>query len=266
MNKDLFKSINPQHTIGLIFDVDELLFDNREEIRSAYRALVEARSIMLQRDESFSGKNLFDIISNIKLKYNLSESVDELVRERRAVYIEKLKNSKSSPRAGVKELFEFIENNRPSLNIRIAYATSSEKAFNEIVMKKIFNDIGMYKYALDPDSFFFQNNGEPASTCWENGLVKKPDPMLYKITMAKMKLPPSQCIAFEDSLSGYKAAHTAGLNIVVIPGQRNYKHFIDIEYKVLYEDRFCKLASLKDFMPFLKTLLREQIKGGISWQ
>lgn len=262
LDENFFLKANPKHTIGLIFDVDELLFDNRNEIHSAYKSLLTSRAIVPEKGEAFLGKDLFEVISNIKFKYNLSESIEELVQERRAVYIDKLDKSKSHPCVGVKELFWFIERNRAFLDIRTAYVTSSEKAFTEIILKKIFTDIKMNKYILNPDRFFFSRDGQYASTCWAEGLVKKPDPILYKTTIAKMGLAPHQCIAFEDSLSGFLSAYKVGTNVVLVPKQRNYKHFLHFKYNELYEGRICKLKSLKDFLPFLENIKKYAKKEG----
>ncbi|MDD5617876.1 MAG: HAD family phosphatase [Candidatus Omnitrophica bacterium] len=254
----MFKNINTRETVGLIFDVDELLFDNNKEIHAAYEEILKSRLIAPKKNETFPGRNLFEIISRIKSKYNLNESLDELIKERRTAYIERLKNSKSKPCCGVKELFEFIEENRADLNIRIAYATSSEKAFTEIILRKIFVDISMPKYILNPNSFFFSDNGEHASTCWKQGLTKKPEPDIHNITLEKMRLLPSQCIAFEDSRSGFQAAYAAGLNVIIIPNKNNHKDFSSFKYRNIHEGRICKLKSLRDFLPFLKTLKQKK--------
>lgn len=250
----MFKNIDIKKIVGLIFDVDELLFDNNKDIRFAYEEILKTRFIVPEIGEMYLGKNLFEIVSKIKSKYKLRESLDELVQERRIMYLEKLKTSTSKPCCGVKEIFKFIEKNKRYLNIRIAYATSSEKVFTEIILKKIFTEISMPQYAANPDSFFFNSDGECASTCWRQGLTKKPNPEIHNRTVTKMKLEPQQCIAFEDSLSGFQAAYAAGLNVIIIPNKNNKNKFLQHDYETVYEDRICKLNSLKDFLPFLKSL------------
>ena len=47
---------------------------------------------------------------------------------------------------------------------------------------------------------------------------KKPDPGIYLWVLERMDLPPSQCLAFEDSPAGLRAASGAGLRTVVTPG------------------------------------------------
>ena len=45
----------------------------------------------------------------------------------------------------------------------------------------------------------------------------KPDPELYLQALAELGLQPEETICFEDSPNGALAAHTAGLNVVIVP-------------------------------------------------
>lgn len=45
----------------------------------------------------------------------------------------------------------------------------------------------------------------------------KPFPDIYLLAAERLNLPPSRCIAFEDSGSGVRAARTAGLTVVAVP-------------------------------------------------
>jgi len=47
--------------------------------------------------------------------------------------------------------------------------------------------------------------------------AKKPAPDAYLLALARLQLPASQCLAFEDSRNGVEAAIAAGLNVVVCP-------------------------------------------------
>lgn len=45
----------------------------------------------------------------------------------------------------------------------------------------------------------------------------KPDGEIYSITAKKLNLPPSECLAIEDSPNGVLSAHVAGLHCVMVP-------------------------------------------------
>jgi HAD superfamily hydrolase (TIGR01509 family) len=46
---------------------------------------------------------------------------------------------------------------------------------------------------------------------------KKPDPEVYRLALADLGLPPSECLAFEDSANGLHAALAAGIPTVITP-------------------------------------------------
>lgn len=264
--KNIFSAfkIDTNKTVGLIFDVDELLYDNSNEIFLAYRSLLDSRNIPMQEQECFPGANLFEIISGIKKRYSIEEAVDGLVSERRKKYIELIQNNDSAVKKGVKEVFCFLEQNKNDLGFRLAYASSSEKLFIEIILKKVFRFCGLNAYVSNPDSFFYNNvNNELASSWWEPGLKKKPDPMIYNETINKLGLSSQQCLTFEDSQSGLKAALAAGLNVIVVPSGGNKKYFKDFKPNVIYENKFCIMESMLDFLsPLASFKNSKMIKKG----
>jgi beta-phosphoglucomutase-like phosphatase (HAD superfamily) len=85
-------------------------------------------------------------------------------------------------------------------------------------------------------------------------MKKKPSPMVYEETLAKLGLASNQCIAFEDSQSGFEAATTAGLNIVVVPTPISQSSFGHIDYNAFNPEGVCKLKSLSEFLPVLDML------------
>ncbi len=44
----------------------------------------------------------------------------------------------------------------------------------------------------------------------------KPDPEIYLLAMSRLRVPPEECLALEDSVSGVRAALAAGANVVAI--------------------------------------------------
>ena len=48
----------------------------------------------------------------------------------------------------------------------------------------------------------------------------KPDPALYLLAAARLATSPHECIAFEDSENGARAAQAAGVRVVVVPDLR----------------------------------------------
>lgn len=51
----------------------------------------------------------------------------------------------------------------------------------------------------------------------EQEIAGKPDPAVYRTTMSLLGVYPYQCVAFEDSLSGVRAAKAAGAMVIAVP-------------------------------------------------
>ena len=58
-----------------------------------------------------------------------------------------------------------------------------------------------------------------AIACGDQVPVKKPAPDIYRLTLSSLRIPAENCIAFEDSLNGLRAAKAAGLATVVTPSR-----------------------------------------------
>jgi HAD superfamily hydrolase (TIGR01509 family) len=57
-----------------------------------------------------------------------------------------------------------------------------------------------------------------------NAPVKKPHPQVYQKVLADMGMAAAQCVAFEDSANGLKAAMAAGLPTVITPNSYTAHH------------------------------------------
>ncbi|MGC2462401.1 MAG: HAD family phosphatase [Steroidobacteraceae bacterium] len=66
----------------------------------------------------------------------------------------------------------------------------------------------------------------------------KPDPAVYLLAADRLGVPPVRCLAFEDSDHGAKAAHEAGLRVVMVPDLKAYD----------FASAYIKLSSLEDAM------------------
>ena len=53
---------------------------------------------------------------------------------------------------------------------------------------------------------------------------KKPDPGVYLTALGLLKLCPAECVAFEDSESGVRAARDAGLHVIAVPSELSQNH------------------------------------------
>ncbi|MBX9873013.1 MAG: HAD-IA family hydrolase [Burkholderiaceae bacterium] len=75
--------------------------------------------------------------------------------------------------------------------------------------------------------------------------LKKPHPMVYQQILQLMQLDPSECLAFEDSGNGLKAATLAGLATVITPTRYTRHHDFGRALQVLPDLADTRLADLQ---------------------
>lgn len=79
---------------------------------------------------------------------------------------------------------------------------------------------------------------------WHSGELEeftKPHPAVYLTTAAKLGLQPEECIAFEDSHAGLRAAHAAGMLTVSVPAP---EVFLDAKFDLAHY----KVESLEHYI------------------
>jgi HAD superfamily hydrolase (TIGR01509 family) len=74
---------------------------------------------------------------------------------------------------------------------------------------------------------------------------KKPHPQVYLQTLQRLQLPAGQCLAFEDSANGLRAAIGAGLATVITPTQFTADHDFSGALKVLPNLQGVTVADLQ---------------------
>lgn len=120
---------------------------------------------------------------------------------------------------GVEAILKYLVNK----GIKIGLATNAPAELIPVVLKKL----GIAEYFQCYSSSDHESQGKPA-------------PDVYLTTANKLNVPPQQCIAFEDTVTGIKSANNANMKSVVIPIA---SEFFDNKYDVAH----MKLSSLADF-------------------
>ncbi|SEI82504.1 sugar-phosphatase [Dyadobacter koreensis] len=108
-------------------------------------------------------------------------------------------------------------------NIKLAVASASHMELIEAVLKRL--------EIID----YFQT--------WHSGELEehtKPHPAVYISTAAKLGIPVHECIAFEDSFTGLRAAHAAKMITICVPNPEVYD---DPKFDLAHY----KLRSLEEF-------------------
>lgn len=77
--------------------------------------------------------------------------------------------------------------------------------------------------------------------------IKKPDPQVYLQVLDALQLPAAQCLAFEDSSNGLRAATAAGLSTIITPNPFTAHHDFSGALRVLPDLSHVTLDSLRDW-------------------
>ena len=135
---------------------------------------------------------------------------------------------------GAPEMLDYLKNN----NIPYALATGSDLRNVEFYL----SELGISKW------FNFGN------ITYADTIIKgKPEPDIYITSAKKMGIDPSECIVFEDAVSGFKAANAAGVLAVIAVREEDLPSTIDdtvsVDLEILnylsYKEVFAKYGLLK---------------------
>ena len=86
--------------------------------------------------------------------------------------------------------------------VRLAIATTTSRANVETLLRTTLGADALLRFE--------------AIVCGEDVLHKKPDPEVYRLALAQLRLPAERCLAVEDSANGLRAALAAGIDTVIV--------------------------------------------------
>jgi HAD superfamily hydrolase (TIGR01509 family) len=136
----------------------------------------------------------------------LQETVDRLHEIKTAAYEQAVKDGAVKMRPGVLALLSAAS----QAGLRLAIATTTSPV----------NISALLRHALGLDWHRNFEVIEDASTAPR----KKPDPMVYQQALARLGLQARQCLAFEDSENGLRAAIGASLPTIITPNAFTAEH------------------------------------------
>tara|TARA_R110002050_G_scaffold9680_14_gene34224 strand:- start:2539 stop:3264 length:726 start_codon:yes stop_codon:yes gene_type:complete len=206
---------------AVIFDMDGTLINSEPMWKEAEKQVfssvgVEVTKALSSKTASMTTREVtqfwYDLFpwSGKSLEQVESEVVD---------HVAKLISIKGTPMEGVKDVLDFFHEKK----FKIGLSTNAPSRLIPIVLEKL--DIAHYFHAISSS---------------EDEINGKPDPAVYLSTAKKLKVEPSKCIAFEDSISGVISAIKANMITIVVPPALE---FSDKKYEMSY----IKLRRLSEF-------------------
>ncbi len=227
---------------ALIFDVDGTLADTEAAHRAAFNQAFDQEGLDWHWDEALYTQLLDVSGGKERLTHywtqrhpevrdvdgaGVRDTIARLHELQTAAYEAMVNDGAVSLRPGVLHLIDAA--GHAGLHLAIATTTSP------------VNIAALLRGAIGSDWRQFFGLVEDASTA----AIKKPHPQVYLQTLQRLQLPAAQCLAFEDSANGLRAATGAGLATVITPTQFTAGHDFSAALKVLPNLQGVTVADLQ---------------------
>jgi HAD superfamily hydrolase (TIGR01509 family) len=182
-----------------IFDFDETMIDLEHEHNEASLRLCEHfGDDYMTMPESFrhsSGRRVIDDVRDLREVFGWTPAIDELMSIRQRFFDEACERDDLSLLPGVEKTVRMLH----ARNIPLAVTSSAVGKSIDLILRRT----GVR------DFFALIVDGSEVTH-------PKPDPEAYLLTAKKLGVDPRQCIVFEDSTVGVRAAKNAGMHCVAI--------------------------------------------------
>ncbi len=185
---------------AIVFDFDGLILDTETTDYEAWQAMYRAYGVELPL--SMWLPIIGDASQDFSIDQHLAELTDkpvdrvELRKRQRALHLEMLEDAVAMP--GVENYIHTAK----ELDIRIGVASGSRRSW---VVDRL-------------DQLGLLDHFETVVCRDDVGGRTKPDPAAYLAAVSNLGVTVDQAIALEDSLPGVKAAKSAGLYCIAVPG------------------------------------------------
>jgi HAD superfamily hydrolase (TIGR01509 family) len=188
-----------------IFDMDGLLIDSERIIMQACIQAAKDIGITYSQAEfvELIGRSSKDASRIMAEQLNGTENVAKMGQGVEAIL--KARNHVFPLKPGVVELLQYYQSNKVVCSV----ASSSPIAHIEHRL----SHVGVLQY------FSSITSGQEVA----NG---KPSPDIYLLAMQRLGVAIDECVAFEDSEPGARAAIAAGLKVVVVPDLKDPSEFV----------------------------------------
>ena len=181
---------------AIIFDLDGLMVDSESLAKQAWQRVLARYGHELDRDtiDALFGLRLADSSRLVKNKFELALSAEQVAAEKNDLFMAMLAGN-LHPMPGLYELLKAVDER----NLARAVATSSKGDYASVALETI----GVDGFAAVITADLVQEG--------------KPAPDTYLAAAKALDLPPSACLALEDSPNGVRAAQAAGMRCVAVP-------------------------------------------------
>lgn len=198
MSDPLEKAIQFPPIKAVIFDMDGLLLDTERIFMSAYQMAANELGYDLSEKvyTKMIGHRADSSQAILRASFDADAPVDEIIDSARRYYYTLLEKGGIPLRPGVEAVLDYFS----ALDIPMAVATSTHRDLALTKLKSV-HLLNRFTAVVSGDEV-------------ENG---KPAPDIYLEAARLVDTLPAQCLVLEDSPTGLRAAHAAGMVPVHIP-------------------------------------------------
>lgn len=183
---------------AILFDLDGTLVDSELFHFECWNEILKESEICLTYSDwlkDYAGIPLARNASTLTEKYALTTPLDELIRRRESLSIQRMMDTEVPLMNYAKEILDFFH----QMPLTMALVTGS----NREEVNTLFEKNGLRKYF----DIIVTNDDVKRS---------KPDPECYNLCRKQLGLEKEECLVFEDTVNGLKAAKAAGLTCFAI--------------------------------------------------
>lgn len=183
---------------AILFDLDGTLVDSEHFHFNTWNELLAESDVQLKYEDflkNYAGIPLPGNAKRLKELYEIAVPLETLIARKETLTVERLKTEEIGLMPYVQDTLDFFL----AAGIEMVLVTASKRAD----VDEMFSKNGLGKYF----SFLVTRSDVQNS---------KPDPESYNLAVEKLGLDKAECLVFEDTLNGLKAAKAAGLTCFVV--------------------------------------------------
>ena len=204
---------------GVIFDLDGTLLNTLGDLTASVNHVCDTFGYptrTIDEVRSFIGNGIRNLISRVVPNGFENPKFEEMMKEFETYYASNVAVY-TYPYEGVNELIKSLLNN----NIKVAIVSNKRNSLIQILKEKFFNDT--VELALGEDE--------------QNGLIKKPNPMMVNYVLEKFGLKKEEVIYVGDSNVDKKTADNSNLDCCLVTyGFRNKEELEPLNSKYMIDD------------------------------
>jgi HAD superfamily hydrolase (TIGR01509 family) len=211
--------MNNKKIKAVIFDMDGTIINTESLWKSIIFDYLKNKGItkytpaFLDKMKNSSGGGLINASTIMKEEFSFKESIEELVKQKTKFSLEYMKKHDIH---FINGFINFHKKLQEKLIPTSIGTNANIKTLNLLNKKLNFEQFfGKNMYSME----HVQNKA-------------KPDPAVFLHAAQNLNIKPEECLVFEDSITGFKAAKNAGMTLVAIKNQFNQDILHNADYSI----------------------------------